>query len=210
MINFTNGIEIMEPGFMQKVTELEKRLQLDPYTYKHSLNVASYLNRFLKYLGWNFDEEIIYYAGLFHDIGKTKVNQKILHKVEPLTEKEFALIKTHVVMGFRLLSDYNLQDEILYASLYHHEYFNGFGYPYGISGSSIPDIARFTSICDVFDALTMDRPYRKAYSFQDAVDIMKNSPGQFDPEILPAFFVFLDGEHRGNIAKTLISGDECG
>ena len=69
-MNYSNGIEIIESGYMQKVDDLEKKLRLDPYTYKHSLNVASYLVRFLKSGKWKIDEEIAYYAGLFHDIGK--------------------------------------------------------------------------------------------------------------------------------------------
>jgi len=206
----SDGIEIVESGFMQKVANLENRLQMDPYTYKHSLNVATYLTRFLKSSKWEIDEEIVYYAGLFHDIGKTRVNQKILYKVDPLTEKEFTLIKTHAIMGFQLLSGYNLQDEILSASLYHHEQYGGFGYPYGIAGANIPVIARITSICDVFDALTMDRPYRKAYSFQEAIEIMKNSPSQFDPQFLPAFLKFLDREYGKEALKPLIADNVCG
>lgn len=209
-MNYTNDIEIIESGFMQKVSKLENELQLDPYTYKHSLNVASYLVRFLKYAKWNFDEEIVYYAGLFHDIGKTKVNRKILYKVDPLTEKEFALIKTHAIMGFRLLTTLDLQDEILSSSLYHHEQYGGFGYPYGISGTDIPEIARITSICDVFDALTMDRPYRKAYSVQEAIEIMNNSPSQFDPHLLPLFLKFLNREYNKNTVKPQIANSECG
>lgn len=205
-----DGIEIIETGFMQKVAELERRLKRDPYTYKHSLNVATYLVHFLKYSKWKIDEEIVYYAGLFHDIGKTKVNQKILYKVDPLTEKEFALIKTHAIMGFQLLSGNDLQEEILSASLYHHEQYGGFGYPYGIAGENIPLIARITSICDVFDALTMDRPYRRAYSFTEAIEIMKNSPRQFDPQILPAFLKFLDREYCKKTIKPLIADNVCG
>ncbi len=206
----TNEVEIIGSGFMQKAAELEKRLQLDPYTYKHSLNVASYLSRFIKTLQWPIDEEIVYYCGLFHDIGKTKLNHKILYKVNPLTEKEFALIKTHVVLGFRLLYDYNLQEEILSSALYHHEQYGGFGYPYGIAGNSIPVIARVTSICDVFDALTMDRPYRKAYSFKSAVEIMKNSPGHFDPELLPLFLEFLGTEYKKDLSPAFLANNVCG
>ena len=205
-----NGTQIIESGFMQKVTELENRLQLDPYTYKHSLNVASYLVSFIKSHKWNINEEVAYYAGLFHDIGKTKVNHKILYKVDPLTEKEFALIKTHTLMGFQILSGYDLQDEILSASLYHHEQYGGFGYPYGIAGENIPVIARLASICDVFDALTMDRPYRKAYTYQDAIEIMKNSPSQFDPQLLPAFLKFLDREYFKQTLKPLMVDNVCG
>lgn len=193
-MNFTNDGKKSETGFMQKVLELERILQLDPYTYKHSLNVASYTVRFLKVFDLCNDENTIYYSALFHDIGKTEINNKILHKVDPLTEKEFALIKTHVLRGYRLLSVYNLNEEILASALYHHEKYSGYGYPYGIAGAEIPFLARLISIGDVYDALTMDRPYRKAYSYQCAIDIMKNSPGQFDPELLPAFFTFLEKE----------------
>ncbi len=205
-----DGTQIIESGFMQKVTELENRLQLDPYTYKHSLNVASYLVSFVRSHKWKINEEVAYYAGLFHDIGKTTVNHKILYKVDPLTEKEFALIKTHTLIGFQILSGYNLQDEILSASLYHHEQYGGFGYPYGIAGENIPVIARLASICDVFDALTMDRPYRKAYAYQDAIEIMKNSTSQFDPQLLPAFLKFLDREYFKQTLKPLMVDNACG
>ena len=207
-MNHLNGI--IESGYMQKVAELEKKLRMDTYTYKHSLNVASYLVGFLKSGKWKIDLNTAYYAGLFHDIGKTRVNQKILYKVDPLTESEFALIKTHALMGFQLLSGYNLQDEILSAALYHHQQYGGFGYPYDITGVNIPVIARITSICDVFDALTMDRPYRKAYSVPVAIEIMKNSPSQFDPELLPAFLRFLEREYYKQTVKPLIIDNVCG
>jgi len=203
-----NGI--IESGYIQRVADLEKKLRMDTYTYKHSQNVASYLVGFLKSGKWKIDEETAYYAGLFHDFGKTKVNQKILYKVNPLTEREFTLIKSHAVIGFQLLSAYNLQDEILSAALYHHEQYGGFGYPYGIAGANIPVIARITSICDVYDALTMDRPYRKAYTAQEAIEIMKNSPNQFDPELLPEFFDFLEREYYKQTVKPLIVDNVCG
>jgi uncharacterized domain HDIG len=197
-MNITKDVKTPDTGFMQKISELEKILQIDPYTYKHSINVASYTTKFLRSHKYYSNEEIIYYSGLFHDIGKTQINQKILHKVSPLTEKEFTLIKTHVTIGHQILSKFNMNENILSSALFHHEQYGGLGYPYGIASTEIPLLARVTSICDVYDALTMDRPYRKAYPRQVAIEIMKNSPGQFDPELLPEFFDFLEREEASH------------
>jgi putative nucleotidyltransferase with HDIG domain len=160
---------------------------LDSITYRHSLNVARYAVQFTKSCGCNLSRPLVFYSGLLHDIGKVQVETTILNKTAALTKNEFSKIKQHPVIGYSILQRANFPDEILNAALFHHERCDGKGYPMGYKKEQIPLIARIISICDVFDALTSDRPYRKAYSVDRALQIMSNSAGQFDNSLLLQF-----------------------
>ena len=137
---------------------------------------------------YELDEFLVYYSGLFHDIGKSITPLSVLGKEKPLIFDEFSQIKEHAKLGFRILQEYKFPSEILFAALLHHEKYDGNGYPIGFKGKEIPLIARIISICDVFDALTSNRPYRKEYTLIEALKIMKDSKEQFDPELLDLFF----------------------
>lgn len=174
--------------FLTDNNVLVKELEFDSYTYKHSLNVAYYSLQFLKYTSCNIDESLVYYAGLFHDIGKTKINLQVLRKRESLMKYEMDIIKTHSVLGFEILSENKVPHEISLTALFHHERYDGTGYPYGLMGDQIPPIAQIISICDVFDALTSNRPYRNAFSGENALGIMRSISEQFNPGLLRDFF----------------------
>lgn len=173
--------------FSDKEQELSVLKELDAITYKHSINVACYAVQFAKFIGHNYNESLIYYSGLLHDIGKVQIGAKILNKLSALNKDEFDIIKQHPSIGYSILQKADLPKEVLEAVLFHHERYCGEGYPTGIEANNIPLIARIISICDVYDALTSDRSYRKAYSMDEALQIMVSSSGQFDPELFRIF-----------------------
>lgn len=130
-----------------------------------------------------------------HDIGKIKIPDTVLKKQGDLTEEEFELMKTHTIEGARILEECAKEiDDNYYLQLgkdmaaYHHEWWNGKGYPYGLKGVKIPFCARVLAVADVFDALVSKRSYKQQMSFAQAFDIIKKgSGGHFDPEIVDVF-----------------------
>jgi putative nucleotidyltransferase with HDIG domain len=191
--------EIYKINFLQGIYDLNIIIKFDSITYKHSVNVARYAVQFVKTMGYDFNESLVYYSGLFHDIGKTQIDAEILNKTCTLNKNEFDKIKQHPSIGHTILLNADLPNEILEAAQFHHERYDGGGYPMGIKAAEIPLLARIISICDVFDALTSDRSYRKAYSTDEAIQVMNKSKGQFDPELFSIF--------SSNIPKLLYSNE---
>jgi len=154
---------------------------------------SSYLQKSESYL------EDISNASILHDIGKIAIPDEILNKPGKLTEAEFQAIKQHTVIGGEMLAnaDKRFREQIgkqSYLSiaqaiaLHHHEKWDGSGYPDGLSGDEIPLTARITALCDVYDAVTSDRVYKKAWSHQEAVDLIRDGRGShFDPVITDVF-----------------------
>ena len=161
----------------------------DKYTHGHSENVMKFTVILAKHLGLSGkDIEQIKYAGLLHDIGKIGVDEAILNKPGKLTPKEFEQIKKHPELGSRILSNMPFFESLVPLIKYHHEFYNGKGYPEGLSGEKIPYGARLLSVADAFEAMTSNRPYRKALSNEVAFSIMrKEKSNQFDPKIVEAF-----------------------
>ena len=161
----------------------------DEYTFKHSVDVAAGSIILAKYLGLGTDNiRDIGTAGVLHDIGKIMIPNEILNKNGKLTDKEFAVIKNHPVYGYQMLSkNQSIAEPIRRAVLYHHEKFCGGGYPSGLKGNEIPLYARVLSVIDVFDALVTERPYHKAYSVADTLEVMYTMYAQFDAEVFQAF-----------------------
>ncbi|WGS65458.1 HD domain-containing phosphohydrolase [Marinitoga aeolica] len=139
------------------------------------------------------DEKIIkeyYYAAQMHDIGKIGIPDRILLKPGKLTEEEYEQMKEHTKIGYKILKkiDDEFFDLAARIALYHHEKFNGTGYPYGLEGKEIPIEGRIVAVCDVFDALISERPYKKGFSISEAIKIIKEESGKhFDPEIVQIF-----------------------
>lgn len=192
--------EIFSDSYLEKVADFEAKLKFDPTTYQHSLNVAHLSIQLSKQSRYEHDEILIYYAGLFHDIGKSIMPVTVLKKENRLTRDEFTQIKEHAKHGFRILQKHKFPSDILFAALLHHEKYDGSGYPIGFTGEEIPVIARIVNICDVFDALTSDRPYRKAYPIEEAIQIMENTREQFDPELID---IFLTTVSKNKTAKNV-------
>lgn len=161
----------------------------DQSTYLHSLAVCTLMATFARRLGFD-DETVREYAlgGILHDIGKTAVPQGILTKPGALTANEQAVIRTHPRRGYDLLRRIDgVSSTVLNICLYHHERFSGEGYPEGLMGENIPFAARVAAICDVFDAMTTVRPYKRAWTQKETIEMMFSSNGYFDPRLLELF-----------------------
>lgn len=159
----------------------------DDYTYCHSLNVAviSIIIGMALKLSYSSIQELAIGA-LIHDIGKMRVDKGILNKPGKLTPEEFEHMKQHSTLGYEyLLSNTDIAESSKIATLYHHERMDGRGYPEGLRGDKIPLFSRIISVADVYDALTSDRPYRKAMLPSDAIEyIMGGFGSAFDPDIV--------------------------
>ncbi|MGB9916176.1 MAG: HD domain-containing phosphohydrolase [Candidatus Hydrothermia bacterium] len=134
--------------------------------------------------------ELILYASPMHDIGKVAIPDYILNKPDRLSATEWEIMKKHVIYGAQIIGDSDLPlfQMAKKIALYHHERYDGNGYPYGLSGEKIPIEARIVQVADVFDALVSPRPYKIPWSFQDAIDYIRDMKGeQFDPNAAEAF-----------------------
>jgi HD-GYP domain-containing protein (c-di-GMP phosphodiesterase class II) len=165
--------------------------QRDHETAAHVLRVGRYA-QFLGSLAGldNRQTELLLYAAPLHDVGKIGIPDSILLKKGKLTDDEFAVVKTHTTIGFRILQD--SRSEYLQAgatiAMYHHEWFDGSGYPNGIAGTDIPLFARIVGVVDTFDAVTTDRPYKKGWTLQQAMEVLEAESGtHLDPELARAF-----------------------
>lgn len=161
----------------------------DYYTGKHSENMVSIATEIGKRMRLG-DKDIdhIQYAAMLHDLGKIGIEDKILRKRSSLNAVEMEKIRRHPQIGAEIVRDIHFLKEVVPMILYHHERFDGMGYSMGLRGKAIPLGARIIAIADVYQALISDRPYRKAYSKEEALKIIKEGAGtQFDPEIVKAF-----------------------
>ena len=179
----------------------------DRYTSGHSQRVAEYSLEIAKRMNKSDeDQKIIYYAGLLHDVGKIRVPEAVINKPGKLSDEEFDQIRIHPVSGYHILKDINDDERIGYGAKYHHERYDGTGYPNGLAGKNIPEIARIIGVADAYDAMASNRSYRKALS-QDIVrsEIEKGKGRQFDPEIADIMLKMIDEdkEYKMCQAETL-------
>uniref|UniRef100_UPI003563A9CD HD-GYP domain-containing protein n=1 Tax=Stieleria sp. TaxID=2795976 RepID=UPI003563A9CD len=137
--------------------------------------------------------ERIYLTGLLHDVGKIAIPDGVLQKPNRLNDEERAIIETHTDSGWRILQELDALQDILPGVLYHHEHWNGEGYPDQLAGENIPIDGRILAVCDAFDAMTSDRPYRKGMSIDRAVTILNDGAGTFwDPNLIQVFHRYID------------------
>ena len=157
----------------------------DKRTGRHSLRVAEYAVLIAQELGFSDDElEHLRKTGLLHDIGKIGVPDSILNKPAELTEDEYEIMKTHTTIGSEILKDFTFIPHVDEGAKFHHERYDGTGYPTGLKGEEIPLNARIIGIADAFDAMTANRIYRKAMNIEDVKKEIKNCAGtQFDPKL---------------------------
>ncbi len=177
-------------SLLSAVTALAYALEAkDKYTSGHSQRVAEISVAIAKELGMpQYSIEKIRLTGLIHDIGKIGVTESVLAKPTGLTEEEFQHVKYHCEIGEHILNPIVDDEEILMMVRHHHERYDGTGYPDGLSGEQIPLGARILAIADTYDAMTSERPYRKAMSAEKACAEIERSKGtQFDTEVADAF-----------------------
>jgi putative two-component system response regulator len=164
----------------------------DPETGAHILRMAHFSRLIGRGLGLSVeDQELLLEAAPLHDIGKVGIADKILLKPGRLDEEEFEIMKHHAIYGFELLQGSSSRVLQVGADIAkgHHEKFDGSGYPLGLAGTDIPIFSRIVAVADVFDALTSERPYKKAWSLEDAVDFLVAGSGgkHFDPKCVQSF-----------------------
>jgi len=156
----------------------------------HSQFVASYALLLARAMGIEDENFLVDLerGALLHDIGKVGLPSSVLRKETPLTLLERAIIKEHPLLGYLLLQDYAFLAGASEVVLYHHEWYDGQGYPFGLKGEEIPLAARIFSLADTLDAITSDRPYRRGQCFEVALkEIIKGSGTQFDPSVVDVF-----------------------
>jgi HD-GYP domain-containing protein (c-di-GMP phosphodiesterase class II) len=183
--------------YLQIIWTMVNLLEIkDEYTAGHSRAVTFYTEKIAENLnlnyGFNLDVERIQMAASLHDIGKIGIQGAILNKPTKLTKEEYESIKTHPSKGYYALKDIASLKEERRIIKYHHERYDGLGYPEGIKGDNIPLGARIICVADSFDAMISDRPYRKGMSIDSAIqELVKNRGTQFDPLIVDVFVEML-------------------
>jgi len=175
----------------------------DAYTCGHSERVALLSRHLSQQIGLSEHQvERVYMAGLLHDVGKIGVPEAVLQKPGKLTTEEFDQMKKHPEVGARILQDIKQIKDIIPGVLYHHERFDGKGYPSGLAGENIPIMGRILCLADCFDAMTSNRTYRKALPLEVAlIEIRRCSGTQFDPRLAEAFLKIDIEEFRGLMAN---------
>ena len=211
--NYNENLEMMVQEKTKKIVELENAVmetiaelveRRDDATGGHITRTSGYLKIFIDEMAANklFSEQVSFWnkeqmvlSAQLHDVGKIAIDDSILKKPGKLEPDEFEKMKTHTVLGGEIIKDIQKKTEknefLDYAFLfavYHHEKWDGSGYPFGIAGEKIPLPSRLMAIIDVYDALISERPYKKAFSHEEAVNIIKEGKGtHFDPSLIDLF-----------------------
>ena len=198
----------LENKVKERTTELQStRLEIirrlgraaeykDNETGMHVIRMSKYSQLIAQKFGINEEEaELILHAAPMHDIGKIGIPDHILLKPGALDDEEWGIMKTHPAIGEKIIGEHS--SELLtmarIAAMTHHEKWNGKGYPRGLKEHDIPLVGRIVAIADVFDALTSERPYKKAWTIEKAIDLIKEEKGQhFDPDLVEAFLKALE------------------
>lgn len=188
----------------------------DRYTSGHSKRVAEYGRMIAARMGKSKEEQDeIYRAGLLHDVGKIRIPAEIINKPGKLTDEEFNTIKIHPVTGYNILRGIAQDGQLAIAAKYHHERYDGKGYPNGLAGDKIPEIARILGVADAYDAMASNRSYRNALP-QDVVraEIVKGRGTQFDPAIADIMLQIMDEDagyamkQTDSMQRTILTVDD--
>ena len=175
----------------------------DDYTYMHSVAVAALMVALAKQMGQDESQaRLAAEAGMLHDLGKAAMPEAVLNKPGKLTEDEFAIMRTHPERGHEMLREARgSTDSVLDVCLHHHERFDGTGYPHRLAGDQISLFARMGAVCDVYDAITSNRPYKSGWDPSESLARMASWKGHFDPTIFQAFVRSLGIYPTGSLVR---------
>lgn len=176
-----------EDDIVYNLAEIKK---IDEYSFSHSVNVCVLSILIAMNKNWHLNElKLLGTAALLHDVGKIRVDSRIINKNSILTQEEFEIVKKHCVYGYEMLANISALDKTAaLVALSHHERNDGSGYPFGLKGENIHSYSKIVSISDVYDALTTDTIYRKKVKARDVYKYITNSSGKlFDPEYIESF-----------------------
>jgi len=187
---YSENKQLLESIAYVLISALDAR---EPFARKHSENVTNISLRIGNKLGLSTEDlKVLEWTALLHDVGKIGINDSVLLQPGSLSNEEWEIIKKHPDIGFKILKKVkpaHFADKISEGVLYHHERYDGKGYPTGLKQDQIPIFSRIVSIADAFDAITSDRPYRKKASMKKALEEIEKCSGyQFDPAITQVFF----------------------
>ncbi len=194
-----------ERMFLSMVVALSEAVDAkDRYTSGHSKRVAAYAEMLAERMGKDKDEQAqIYFAALLHDIGKIRIPEDIINKPGKLTADEYEMIKIHSVTGYHILKGISEDMDIAIGAKYHHERYDGKGYPNGLSGENIPEIARIIGVADAYDAMASSRSYREALPQHEVrSEIEKGRGTQFDPQIAEIMLQIMDEDEEYRMKQT--------
>ncbi len=199
--------ESLQEFYLEMVQTLARTIDAkDSYTHDHAGRARRKARRIAQEL--KLPEQMVRYveyAALLHDIGKIGINESILLKPGRLSQEEYETMKKHPGIGYQILSPVRFLGPVAQMVLYHQEWFDGHGYPEGLKGDEIPLGARIVAAIDAWDAMTSDRPYRKALAREKALDELKKGSGtQFDPKVVEAFILVENQEWKAETSKTAV------
>lgn len=184
---YTDQLESAEQIIFSLALAVEAK---DPHTQGHCNRLANYATLLAEKIGLDArDKRAVRRGGILHDIGKLAIQDNILLKPGPLTGREFKIVQTHPEVGERICKPLKTLNDVLPIIRHHQERYDGSGYPDGLKGEDIPVVARVVAISDSYDALTTNRPYRKALSHEQALQILDDETerGLWDPDIYQEF-----------------------
>ena len=192
------------PGALVSLARLKTA---DDYSYMHSVAVCALMVALAHQMGMNdADSREAGLAGLLHDLGKAAMPLSILNKPAKLTDSEFAVIRTHPERGWRILQEGRGASEVaMDVCLHHHERIDGRGYPHRLPGDKLSTFARMGAVCDVYDAITSNRPYKAGWDPSESISRMASWKGQFDPLVFQHFVRSLGIYPNGSLVR-LASG----
>ena len=187
--------EKLSHAYLQIVQALAASVDAkDRYTHGHSSRVAKYAREIAMRAGFSDREQDgIYMMGLLHDVGKIGIPDAIINKTSRLTDEEFAQIKTHPAVGAEILAKITDLPELKTGARWHHERYDGRGYPDGLAGEAIPEVARIIAVADTYDAMTSNRSYRgQLPQAQVRAEIERCRGSQFDPRFADIMLAMID------------------
>lgn len=196
----------LERVTLQTITTIANIIDAkDEYTKGHSYRVAEYSSALAEELGWSKERvSNVKYIGLLHDIGKIGIPDSILNKPGKLTDSEYALMRKHAEIGGNILSGNHMIDGMDEGAKFHHERYDGRGYPMGLKGEDIPEMARIIGIADAYDAMTSNRVYRKRLSNEKVIAEIKRCSGtQFDPKLAEIFVKMIESGRLDDLSPDI-------